>query len=170
MDMQLTGVYGAFLEVAFALNLISTWSGFYSSLTSMAQNVEVNASSDALSERLKKNLNVVLRRVKGASRMSGLVLSCTIFIFLLYGLPRFPCACEPVLLEILLWVCGGTVPLLSGSLYITVRVYYPLRMRSARLAEEGRRAAQAAQAKAQEELLDRLEREGKIIRIDPKCG
>ncbi len=169
MDMGLTGTYGSFLEVAFALNLISTWTGLYRSLAAMAQDVEVNASSDALSQRLTTNLKVVLQTLKAASRFSGFVLSCAIFVFLLYGLPRFSCACEPLLITILLWVCGGTVPILSGLLYAIVRFYYPLRIRNARIAEARRqeaiKAAKEAEAKAQDELLDRLEREGKIIRI-----
>lgn len=167
MDMGLTGVYGAFLEVAFALNLISTWEGLYRNLASMAQSVEANASSDKLSQELVANLSRRLKALKLASRTCGLFLAILVFVFLLYGLPRLPC--QPLLM-LLLWACGGVVPVLSAVLYGMVRYYYPLRLRGAAQAErrrrEAARAAERAKARLEEDLLNRAEEEGRIIRLD----
>lgn len=166
-DLSLTGLYGPFLEVAFALNLISTWEGLYRSLTTMAQDVEANASSDKLSQELVANLSSRLKTLKLASRTCGLFLCILIFVFLLYGLPNLSCQ---LLLMLLLWACGGVVPVLSAVLYGMVRYYYPFRIRGAAQAERGRReaakAAERARARLEEELLSRAEEQGRIIRLD----
>ena len=158
--MNALAVYGSFLEVAFALNLISTWTGFYQTLVLLAQDVQENASSDSASRALAANLGRNLKRLKTASQWWGLAMSAVVFLFLLYGIPW---ESHRLALTFTLWLSGGGMPLLSLILYLMVRHYYPLRLRSAaKWAEEARRALE----RMEEEFLERAESEGRIIRLD----
>lgn len=169
LDIATANPYGAFLEVAFALNLISTWDGFYKNLSARAQNAEDNASSDETSQRLVSSQRVWLRRLKWWSKRFGFILSCLIFIFLLYGLPTW----QTTYLMLLLWLCGGTMPSLALVMFWMVRYYY-VKIRRAKEVEDRRQeadqAAALAKRRADEELLTKLEREGRIVRLDKNVG
>lgn len=167
MNLSLIGDYGSFLEVAFALNLISTWEGLYRSLTAQFQRHEAEASSDRFSQALVASLGEALKWLRRISRASGLSLSILIFLFLLYGLPE-SLSSEGIVA--LLWVCGGVVPALAAMQLVMVRYYYPSLRSIADKIEQRTRTARAARERAraelEEEILARAEEEGRIRRLD----
>ena len=160
LDPSQIAHYGSFLEVAFAINLISTWEGFYRYLGAKTKKVEagkVNVTDELFATFVGK-----VDKLKRFSKLLGLALAFVIALLLLYGLPKMHSA----LILLLLWVCGGALPLLAIVLYVMASYYYPSKMYEA--AANDKQAVEDARARLVEDrmTLDQAQIELHILRPD----